>query len=184
MPTILLQEIRDLLTAFLTAINNKIETMLEKLSDIKDNTDAIKEDTANLDDIKTNTDVLPDMATDVIAIKSYSQSIDSKMDITNAALGNIETSSGAIVTPITQIKANTDAIKSDVATIKNNSVSIANNVNAITTNTGSTASYAEDIATNTLNSYNKLVTIASDTTQMRADNQTIIAILNQIYDKL
>ena len=54
----------------------------------------------------------------------------------------------------------------------------------IATNTGTCATYDEDTATNTLNIYNKITTIASDTTQMRADNQTIIAILNQIYDKM
>ena len=53
-------------------------------------------------------------------------------------------------------------------------------MSTIATNTGTAASFDEDVATNTLNCYNKLVTIASDTTQMRADNQQIISLLQQI----
>ena len=44
MPTVLLQEIRDLLTAFLTAINTKIEQALSKLDSLKDTADEIKDD--------------------------------------------------------------------------------------------------------------------------------------------
>ena len=65
----------------------------------------------------------------------------------------------------------------DVGALKNLATTIA-------TNTGAAAASDDATATNTHNIYNKIVTMASDTTQMRADNQTIISILNQIYDKL
>ena len=184
MPTILLQEIRDLLTAFLTAINTKIEQMLVTLNAVKDDADAIKENTDSLPDIKDNTDVLPGMAQSVDDTLFEVQQIKSKVDTANSTLGDIEDNTGAIVTPIVQIKNNTDSIKNDVATVKGNTTSIANNMNTVATNSGSTASFAEEIATNTLNTYDKVVTIASDTTQMRADNANIIAILNNIYDLL
>ena len=40
--------------------------------------------------------------------------------------------------------------------------------------------FDEDIANNTLNTYNKMVTVASDTTQLRADMVTIIGLLQDI----
>ena len=58
------------------------------------------------------------------------------------------------------------------------------NLATIATNTGSTAASTDDTATNTLNTYNKVVTIASDTTQMRADMSTIIGLLQDIYAKM
>ena len=57
-------------------------------------------------------------------------------------------------------------------------------MSTISTNCGKTAAFTEDTATNTLNIYDKIVTIASDTTDIRATNRAIIDILNQIYDKL
>ena len=57
-------------------------------------------------------------------------------------------------------------------------------MNTVSANVGSCAAYDEDTATNTHEMAARLQLISSDTTQMRADNQTIIAILNQIYDKM
>ena len=57
-------------------------------------------------------------------------------------------------------------------------------MNTISTNTGHTAAFSEDSATYLREIADRLQLISSDTTQMRADNQTIIDILNQIYDKL
>ena len=54
----------------------------------------------------------------------------------------------------------------------------------IATNTGTTATYTEEIATNTLNSDNKLATISGDTTQIVADNNTIIGLLQDILLEL
>ena len=59
---------------------------------------------------------------------------------------------------------------------------ISNNVGSISSNVGVTAAYSEDIATNTLNTLDKVITIASDTTQIRSDNTTIKADLDKIYD--
>lgn len=163
MPTVLLQEIRDLLTTFLTAINTKIEAILTKL-------DALDE--------------LDDMADDIADIADAADSIDSKLNNTNSYLFDIKENTGAVVTPTVNIKTNTDTLVTNSTGIKNDLDSIIQYLPTISTNSGKTAAYTEDTATNTLDIYNKVVTMASDTTQMRADNQTIIQILNQIYDKL
>ena len=184
MPTILLQEIRDLLTAFLTAINTKIEQMLVTLNAVKDDADAIKENTDSLPDIKTNTDVLPGMAQDLDEINYDVAQIDSKMDTANSTLTDIKNNTGAVVTPINVIRNNVVDIKSDADAMLADLNDINAYMNTISTNTGRCASADEDTATNTHEMSERLQLISSDTTQMRADNQAIIAILNQIYDKL
>lgn len=184
MPTILLQEIRDLLTAFLTAINTKIEQMLVTLNAVKDDADAIKDNTDSLPEIKTNTDVLPGMAQDLDEINYDVAQIDSKMDTANSTLTDIKNNTGAIVTPVNVIKNNVVDIKSDADAMVSDLNDINAYMNTISTNTGRCASADEDTATNTHEISERLQLISSDTTQMRADNQTIIAILNQIFDKL
>ena len=184
MPTILLQEIRDLLTAFLTAINTKIEQMLVTLNAVKDDADAIKENTDSIPDIKTNTDVLPGMAQDLDEINYDVAQIDSKMDTANSTLTDIKNNTGAIVTPVNVIKNGVVDIKSDADAMVSDLNDINAYMNTISTNTGRCASADEDTATNTHEISERLQLISSDTTQMRADNQVIIAILNQIFDKL
>lgn len=184
MPTILLQEIRDLLTAFLTAINTKIEQMLVTLNAVKDDADAIKENTDVLPDIKDNTDVLPGMAQDLDEINYDVSQIDSKMDTANSTLTDIKNNTGAVITPVNVIKNGVVDIKSDADAMVSDLNDINAYMNTISTNTGKCASADEDTATNTHEMAERLQLISSDTTQMRADNQTIIAILNQIFDKL
>lgn len=167
MPTILLQEIRDLLTAFLTAINTKIEQILDKLNvldDIKDDTGAIKEDVS---DIKDDTGLI---ATDTSLIVSNTT--------------DIKNNTGAVVTPINQMRNSVVQMSGNVANIDENIEDIDNYMGTMSSNLGRCAGFEEDIATNTLNIYDKIVTIASDTTQMRADNQVIIGLLRDIYTEL
>ena len=178
MPTVLLQEIRDLLTAFLTAINQKIEAALDKLNNIDTNVDAIADDDA---DIKTTNASIDNKLT---TTNSELDTLNGKMDTNNAYLGDIKTNTGAVITPISQIKLNTDTIVANTNQIAADAHQVQLDTAVIAINTGKAAEYDEDTATNTLNIYNKVLTIASDTTQMRADNQEIIDILNQIYDKL
>lgn len=71
-------------------------------------------------------------------------------------------------------------IKNDVNSIKLDTANIKNNISTISTNTGRAASFAEDCANNTLDIDQKITSIASDTTQMRADNQTLIANTNDV----
>ena len=72
MPTVLLREIRDLLTAFLTAINTKIEAMLEKIGNIEEDVDNMATDVSDIKDdaaaIKTNSDSLPVIETNTTSI--------------------------------------------------------------------------------------------------------------------
>lgn len=158
--TKLLQQIRDYLYQML----GQIDTYLSAMSD-------------DVAAIKTNSDSLPDIETAV-------ESADTKLTTTNSELDYIKLNTGAIVTPITSIKLNSDSMKADLAAMAADLSVIENYMNTISTNSGTAAAFDEDIATNTLNTYGKVTTIASDTTQMRADMSTIIGILNDIYDKL
>lgn len=158
--TKLLQQIRDYLYQMLGQIDTYLSSMATDVADIK-----------------ANSDSLPDIETAV-------ESADAKLDTTNSHLDYIKINTGAVVTPTANIKLNTDAMKADLAAIASDIDIIESYMNTISTNTGTAASFDEDIATNTLNTYGKVTTIASDTTQMRADMSTIIGILNDIYDKL
>lgn len=188
MPTVLLQEIRDLLTAFLTAINQKIEAILTSLQNVEDDVDEIKDDVDQIADdvavIKENSNSLPVIEQHTTSIDNKLTQTNIKLDAANGYLSDIKDNTGAIVTPVNKIKQNTDTLVSNSNSITDDVHDLSNYAAEIADHTGAAAAFDEDTATNTLNIYNKVVTIASDTTQMRADNQVIIAILNQIYDKL
>ena len=113
--------------------------------------------------IKTNTDSLPD-------IKSNTD--------------DIKDNTAAVITPISNINTNVSAIAPDVAAIKTDTAVIKNNANAIMTSSGQTAAFAEDIADNTLDCKNRLVTIGSDTTQIRADSGSLAADVSEIKNTL
>jgi len=210
MPTILLQEIRDFLYAVLTAMRSIIEHIDSTLDAVKEDTDAIKDSTA---DIKTNTDGIledtesidthttnidtnlsvniPTIVTKLDTINDSTTSLDSKattvlQDLnslidTNTAIKN---NTGAVVTPIARINENVATMLLNSNDIKADIDDINLKCSTIASATGATSAFCEDIATNTLNSYNKLVTISEDTTQMRADNSTMINILNSILLEL
>lgn len=210
MPTILLQEIRDFLYAVLTAMRSIIEHIDSTLDGIKEDTDAIKDSTA---DIKTNTDGIledtesidthttnidtnlsvniPTIVTKLDTIKDSTTSLDSKattvlQDLNSLIDANtaIKNNTGAVVSPIARINENVSTMLLNSNDIKADIDDINLKCSTIASATGATSAFAEDIATNTLNSYNKLVTISEDTTQMRADNSTMINILNSILLEL
>ena len=188
MPTVLLQEIRDLLTAFLTAINTKIEAMLAKLGNIEEDVDNMATDVSDIKDdvdaIKTNSDSLPVIETNTTSIDGKLTNVNLKLDTANGYLSDIKDNTGAVVTPVQNIKLAVDSIKSNSDAMSDDLEDINNFMSVISTNTGKCAGFDEDTATNTLNIYDKIVTIASDTTDIRATNRAIIDILNQIYDKI
>lgn len=163
MVTVLLQEIRDLLGTLATTVIETLITIAEKL----DLLDTIEDELSNIE-------------TDADTIANNSGSIDGKLTDTNGYLANIETNTGSVVTPVTLIKSGVDTVVTKQTAIATDISAISGYMNTISTNSGVTAGFTEDVATNTLNCYNKLVTIASDTTQMRADNQQIISLLQQI----
>lgn len=167
MPTVLLRMIYDLLTKTFIELGQKIEDILDKLGlleEIKEDTGAIKDDVS---DIKDDVGLI---ATDTATIVSNTT--------------DIKTNTGAVVTPVNQIRNSVVTISANVANMDDNIESIENAIGTISTNVGRCAGFDEDIATNTLNTYNKVVTIASDTTQMRADNQVIIGLLQDILTEL
>ena len=108
----------------------------------------------------------------------------SDIELNTDPIPEIRDNTGAIITPITQIKTNTDSIKTDLTQIKTDTGIIKNNANSISTSSGAAAAFAEDCATNTLDIVDKVTTIASDTTQLRADSANITADVSSINQAL
>lgn len=95
---------------------------------------------------------------------------------------NISNNSNSIAASNEYIKSNAIQINNKLTTIQTNSTTIANNSGSIATSAGTAAAFAEDCAINGLNILNKVTTIASDTTQMRADNVVVKSDLDKIYE--
>lgn len=113
----------------------------------------------NLNLIEEQTEYIDDIYTELEDIKSDTD--------------NIAASNQVIV-------GQTQAINNKTTTINNNVTAISNNVGTISTNVGITAAFSEDIATNTMNTLDKVTTIASDTTQMRANTNNIYTDVDEI----
>lgn len=113
-------------------------------------------------------------------VEEIRQDVDSIRNTTNMVNSNIQ----LVYIQSRYIKDNTDLIKTDTANISSKTDQISNNIGTISTNTGRAASFAEDCANNTLDIDQKITSIASDTTQMRADNQVLINNTNDIESYL
>ena len=123
---------------------------------------------------------------------NHAEAVENSLDTLNATAADIETNTdpipeirdntGAVITPINNIKTNTDTIATNTTTTASNTTVIKNNINTIATNTGSAAAFAEDCANNTLDIKDKVTTIASDTTQIRATDSNIYGAVNDIKD--
>lgn len=148
-----------LLEQIIELLKGFIDSFKDHAAEVAEKLGLISEDTSDIND---NTDI----------IVSLDSSIKDNTDILVANTGAIKNSSQAT-------SVNTAAIASDTNVIRNN-------INTISVNSGKTAAFTEDVATNTLNILDKVTTIASDTTQMRSDNQVIIANTNDLetYVKL
>ena len=209
MPTILLQEIRDLLAGFIGFLQSIVESIDANVASIKDNTDELVTDAGNIDgnvsDIKTintaingdttsistavTTNIVPKINSidgNVSGIASNVSSIDSKtttvintLNTGNNSLTDIKNNTGSLVTPVARINENVSSININVNAMKTDLHDVAGYTDSIADSSGQTATYAEDIATNTLNAYNKLYTISEDTTQIRADLSNIYSVITQ-----
>lgn len=148
-----------LLEQIIELLKGFIDSFKDHAAEVAEKLGLISEDTSDIND---NTEVIASLDSD----------IKDNTDILVANTGAIKNSSQATST-------NTAAIASDTTVIRNN-------INTISVNSGKTAAFTEDVATNTLNILDKVTTIASDTTQMRSDNQVIIANTNDLetYVKL
>ena len=123
---------------------------------------------------------------------NHAEAVENSLDTLNDTAADIETNTdpipeirdntGAVITPINNIKTNTDTIATNTTTTASNTTVIKNNINTIATNTGSAAAFAEDCATNTLDIKDKVTTIASDTTNIRATDTNIYGAVNDIKD--
>lgn len=97
---------------------------------------------------------------------------------------DIKDNTGAIITPVQSIKTNTDSIKTDTTTIKNNVSTMTNQLGTISTNVGTCSAFTEDVANNTLDIKNRIVTIGSDTTQLRSNSNTVVTDMSKVYEAL
>lgn len=128
------------------------------------------------------------------SFSSHAQHVEDKLDSLDQTASDIKTNTepisdikdntGAVITPIQNIKSNTDSIKQSSQTSANNTTAILNNVGTLSTNTGRAAAFAEDCANNTLDIKDKVTTIASDTTQLRADTSELNDMSDKIYEAL
>ena len=126
------------------------------------------------------------------SFNNHAEAVENSLDDLNATAADIETNTdpipeirdntGAVITPINNIKTNTDTIATNTTTTASNTTVIKNNINTIATNTGSASAFAEDCANNTLDIKDKVTTIASDTTQIRATDTNIYGAVNDIKD--
>ena len=142
-----------LLEQIIELLKGFIESFKDHAAEVAEKLGLISEDTSDIND---NTDI----------IVSLDSAIKDNTDILVANTGAIKNSSQATST-------NTAAIASDTTVIRNN-------INTISVNSGKTAAFSEDTATNTLNILDKVTTIASDTTQIRSDNQVLISNTNDL----
>ena len=188
MPTVLLEQIIQLLSDFFSKAVTNFTNILLKLN-------LIEEDTSNLESIKSDSADIKNHVRSIdistATTMESTASIDGKLTSTNNSLStvnnhlsDINSNTGNLITPVNSIKTNTDTIKADTTTIKNAVSPMANQLSTINANVGIISAFSEDIASNTLNSYNRLVTISSDTTQIRANGITTNDILSDIYDLL
>ena len=181
MPTVLLQAILDLLNSW----TSKLQSMLDKLIEANETLDEIADDVDDINDTTTSIDNTTTAISGKIDVTNNKIDVtNSKLDTANGYLSDIKTNTGAVITPVNNIKINTDAIKTADEISAAKLTSIDDIMNTVSANVGACAAYTEDTATDVHEIAERLQLISSDTTQMRADDQTIIAILNQIYDKL
>ena len=120
------------------------------------------------------------VATTLGLIEEQTEYIDDIYDDTEA----IKDNTTSIADSNTMIQGYSLIISNKATTIDSNVTAIKNNVGSIATSSGVAAAFAEDCATNGLNILDKVTTIASDTTQLRADNTVVKSDLNKIYDAL
>ena len=185
MPTVLLEKILELLTNWSAQITQALQSMLDKLDTANATLDDIADDVDDINGTTTSIDTTTTAISGKIDVTNSKIDLtNSKLDTANGTLVDIKTNTGSVITPVNNIKNNTDAIKTANETSAAKLTSIENNINTISVNSGKTAAFTEDTATDVHEIAERLQLISSDTTQMRADNQVIIDILNQIYDKL
>ena len=190
MPTILLQEIIDILNSWKEGLGTQLEQALESLSNLEDNTDELETYLSSIDNylssINEDTSFISSDTSSIDSrintISGIISDINSKLATANNHLNNISSNTASVVTPISNIKSNTDTLVQNSNSINSNLTAVSNNIGTISANTGISATYTEATATNTGNILQKVTTMASDTTQLRADNQNILDVLDSIND--
>lgn len=171
MVTVLLEQIIKILSGWVDSFTTWAENMFSKLGLIEEDLNDIYNDVGN---ISQDTSIINSNTT---LTTGYVNNI--KTD-TNLILGNIQTTKN----DVHDIKNSAHNIDQNTGMIKLVINGFDNKLTTINTNSGVTAAYIQEVATNTLNSYNRLVTMSSDTTQIRANGITTNQILTDIYDLL
>lgn len=123
-------------------------------------------------------------ATDVMTkLNLIEEDTDNLSDI-KSNTDDIKDNTGAVVTPIQSIQSTNATIASDTTAIKNTVSGMSNQLTTISTNVGTASAFAEDCANNTLDIKDRVVTIGSDTTQLRSNSNTITADVSDIKTAL
>lgn len=163
---------------YLQSIDSTLTSILGVANDLKDLA-------ISMDATLTSIDGHQDHISDTLdLVKVAIDSINIKIDAANGYLADIKANTGAIITPINNIKLNSDTLVANSNYMKNDLSVVRNYIDDIADAAGASASFDEEIATNTLNTYNKVVTIASDTTDMRTNMMLIVDLLQQINGKI
>lgn len=123
-------------------------------------------------------------STDVLAKLNLIEEDTSNLPDIKSNTDDIKDNTGAIINPINVIQGNSTTIASDTTSIKNTVSGMNNQLSTISTNVGTASAFAEDCATNTLNILDKVTTVASDTTQIRSNSNTVVTDLDKVYEAL
>lgn len=168
----------------LDSIDEKLD-LLENLVTIVDIANDLKDTAISMNSTLSALDIKAGHISDTLdLVKNVIDAINIKIDTANGYLADIKTNSGAIITPISNIKLDTTTLVTNSNYMKNDLHKVSEYIDNIADNTGDSAAFAEQIATNTLNAYNKIVTIASDTTDLRTNMLLIVDLLQQINNKI
>lgn len=173
----LLDDINDKLD-YLESIDVTLTSILGVANDLKDLAISMDATLTSIDNHQNHISDTLDL------VKVAIDSINTKIDAVNGYLADIKTNTGAIITPINNLKISSDTLVSNSNYMKNDLHKVSEYIDNIADNTGDSAAFAEQIATNTLNAYNKIVTIASDTTDLRTNMLLIVDLLQQINNKI
>lgn len=189
MITKLLQEILDLLkgldTEEIKKISDNVGDIDAVINAINSIISEILSDTGSIDDSTKDVDEkMYELLDRLVLMHTELVSLNNTLNTASHKLTAINNHVADLVTPISAIKINSDTEVSKLTLMTSKIEEINNFMSTLSTSASRSASYNEDTATNTQHIYEKIVTVASDTTQMRADNQAIIEILNKIYDEI
>ena len=160
MPTILLEQIIELLTGWKDSFFSWANEIGDKIASIKTNTDSLPDIESNTDDIKDNTAAV---ITPISNINSNVTSISSDVSTIKTDTGIIKNNASAIATSSGQAAAFAEDVANNTLEVKNKITTIASDTTQMRADSGSIRSDVSEIK-NTLGLYlyNTIVTEDSE----------------------